>query len=144
MKNKNFLFFPILILLLLFYIVSFVCSCGVNQIVNSTSPTIEETQVSQDLIQTTESEETINETEITETNDKKDEESTDSKSSDSQATTPTIKLEIYEGPTYSEADNVCYYRIIAGVTGNPSPEITFSKDDSKGTWGKYKVQVNLK
>ena len=58
-------------------------------------------------------------------------------------TAPTIKLEIYEGPTYSPADNVCYYRIKAIVTGNPYPEIAFSKDDSGGAWGADRVQINI-
>jgi len=57
---------------------------------------------------------------------------------------PTIKLEIYEGPLYSEADDICYYRIKANVTGEPSPEISFSKDDSLGSLGPDKAQVNLK
>ena len=60
-----------------------------------------------------------------------------------QKTAPTIKLEIYEGPTYSAADNVCYYRIKANVTGNPSPEVAFSKDDSGGAWGADRVQINI-
>ena len=55
----------------------------------------------------------------------------------------TIKLEIYEGPTYSPADNVCYYRIKANVTGNPVPTVVFSKDDSGGVWGADRVQINI-
>jgi len=56
---------------------------------------------------------------------------------------PTISLEIYEGPTYSAADNVCFYVIKATVTGNPTPDISFSKDDSGHTLGYDKAQVNL-
>lgn len=58
-------------------------------------------------------------------------------------TTPTIKLEIYEGPTYAEAGGICYYRVEAVVTGNPTPTVEFSRDDSLGAWGSKKVQVNL-
>jgi len=59
-------------------------------------------------------------------------------------TAPTIKLEIVEGPAYSQAgDNVCYYRVKARVTGSPSPTISFNKDDSNGAWGKNIAQVNL-
>ncbi len=58
-------------------------------------------------------------------------------------TTPTIRLEIYEGPTYSVADGVCYYRIKATVTGNPEPTVEFSKDDSNSAWGYKIAQVNL-
>ncbi len=58
-------------------------------------------------------------------------------------TPPTIELEIYEGPTYVEADDVCYYRIAAIITGDPAPEVEFSKDDSEGSLGEGKTQVNL-
>lgn len=60
-----------------------------------------------------------------------------------QKEAPTIIIEIYEGPIYSSSDNVCYYRIKAIVTGSPSPAVVFSKDDSGGTWGSKKTQVNL-
>jgi hypothetical protein len=60
-----------------------------------------------------------------------------------QAEAPTITLEICEGPVYSSGDNICYYRVEAIVTGTPSPDVEFSKDDSNGTWGEYKAQVNL-
>ena len=56
---------------------------------------------------------------------------------------PTINLEVYEGPTYSSTDDVCYYRIKANVTGIPTPSVEFSKDDSNGAWGSKKVQINL-
>lgn len=54
---------------------------------------------------------------------------------------PAIKLEIYEGPTLG--DNVYYYRVRAIVTGNPAPEVEFSRDDSNGAWGEYIAQVNF-
>ncbi|MBD3181421.1 hypothetical protein GF312_03955 [Candidatus Poribacteria bacterium] len=60
-----------------------------------------------------------------------------------QAIEPAIKLEIYEGPIYSEEDNVCYYRVKAIVTGKPLPDIEFSRDDSNGAWGNNRAQVNL-
>ena len=56
---------------------------------------------------------------------------------------PTIELKVYEGPTFSAADNVCYYKLEAVVTGNPNPIVAFSKDDSNGAWGFKKVQINL-
>jgi hypothetical protein len=59
-------------------------------------------------------------------------------------TSPTIELEVYEGPLYSEAGDVCYYRVKAVVTGNPQPEVNFSKDDSLGWLGPLRAQVNLK
>jgi len=57
---------------------------------------------------------------------------------------PTINLKIVAGPTYSEADDVCYYRVKAVVTGDPDPTVTFSKDNSGGAWGSTTVQINLK
>ena len=56
---------------------------------------------------------------------------------------PTIELVIYEGPTYAEERGACYYRIEAIVTGNPAPTVDFSKDDSDGTLGPLRCQVNL-
>jgi len=56
---------------------------------------------------------------------------------------PTINLEIFEGPTYSAGDDICYYRIRATVTGDPAPTVSFSKDDSGGVWGSLKTQINL-
>jgi len=57
---------------------------------------------------------------------------------------PTINLEIYEGPTYSAGDDICYYRVKVIVTGDPAPAVSFSKDDSGGVWGPLKTQINLK
>ncbi len=58
-------------------------------------------------------------------------------------TKPTIKLVIYEGPKYAPESGVCFYRIKAEVTGSPTPEVKFSKDDSAGTLGPGKCQVNI-
>jgi len=56
---------------------------------------------------------------------------------------PTIELEVYEGPLYAKAGDVCYYRVKANVTGEPLPEIKFSKDDSLGSLGPDKAQINI-
>lgn len=56
---------------------------------------------------------------------------------------PTLKLVVYEGPVIVDS-SLCYYRIEVVVTGNPSPVIKFSKDDSNGVWGENKAQINLK
>jgi len=59
-------------------------------------------------------------------------------------TAPTIRLEIIEGPTFSQlGDNTCYYRVKAHITGDPSPAISFNKDDSMGSLGGNISQVNL-
>lgn len=47
-----------------------------------------------------------------------------------QTETPTLELNITEGPNFSEDDNMCYYRIEATVTGTPDPEIEFSDDEN--------------
>lgn len=63
---------------------------------------------------------------------------------DASKSIPTIELEVYEGPLYSSDDDICYYRVRAIVTGEPSPGISYSKDDSQGSLGPDKAQVNLK
>lgn len=70
-------------------------------------------------------------------------ESTTAAESTASGTKPTIILEIYEGPTYSAGDDICYYRVKATVTGDPAPTVKFSKDDSAGAWGSKKVQINI-
>src|SRR5450830_2062499 len=57
---------------------------------------------------------------------------------------PTLKIIVYEGPVIVQDSDICYYRVKATVTGDPAPVVYFSKDDSGGTWGKNKAQVNLK
>ncbi len=71
-----------------------------------------------------------------------EEESSTEENDDGGKVEPTINLEIYEGPT-SAPEGICFYRVEALVTGNPEPEVDFSKDDSNGSWGPKKAQVNL-
>jgi hypothetical protein len=59
-----------------------------------------------------------------------------------ERTAPTIELKIYDGPEY--VTGFCVYRVEAVVTGYPEPEVSFSKDDSNGSYGRYKVQINLR
>jgi hypothetical protein len=61
---------------------------------------------------------------------------------ESVATKPTISLAIIEGPIYSPADDVCFYRVRATVTGNPGPNVSWSKNDTS-SYGDYVAQVNL-
>jgi lipoprotein-anchoring transpeptidase ErfK/SrfK len=56
---------------------------------------------------------------------------------------PSVKLSIIEGPEYAQDGAVCYYRVKAEVTGNPIPQVVFSKDNSNGTWGNNIAQINL-
>ena len=60
-----------------------------------------------------------------------------------QTGAPTIKLEIYEGPTYLASDDTCYYSIEAIVTGTPGPEIEFEEDDNVKSLGNNRVRVGV-
>ncbi|GAJ02449.1 unnamed protein product, partial [marine sediment metagenome] len=80
--------------------------------------------------------ETTDEVEADETTDEDD-------GTDVEKEAPTITLEVYEGPIYSAADDVCYWRVKANVIGKPNPTVEFNKDDSGGAWGSKKVQINL-
>jgi len=62
---------------------------------------------------------------------------------DADKEAPTITLEVYEGPLYSADDDVCYWRVKAIVDGNPNPTVSWSKDNSDGSFGNKKAQVNL-
>ena len=42
---------------------------------------------------------------------------------------PTLELEVYDGPDYSEDDGMCYYRVEAISTGTPTPAIEFSESE---------------
>jgi len=62
---------------------------------------------------------------------------------DGQDEAPTIKLEIYEGPIFSEEDQVCYYEIEAIVAGTPEPDIEFTLDDNVSLLATEKARVVL-
>jgi hypothetical protein len=57
---------------------------------------------------------------------------------------PSLKLQIYEGPTYSAEDETCSYSVKAVVAGDPTPVVQFSRDDSKGTLGPKTTLISLK
>ncbi|HEX7560585.1 MAG TPA: hypothetical protein VF347_00165 [Candidatus Humimicrobiaceae bacterium] len=57
---------------------------------------------------------------------------------------PSLDLQIYEGPTYSTKDQTCSYSVKAVVTGDPTPVVQFSRDDSKGTLGPNTALIRLK
>ena len=60
-----------------------------------------------------------------------------------QGVAPTVQLRIYEGPLYSKSDDICYYRVIADISGDPFPKVIFNKDDSLGSLGPGKAQINI-
>ena len=150
-KNRLFLLVSILTLIILLGTAATCNMCGLNLTTETTTSTTEESQTGNTSTQVSETEETTkvslaedtNEEKTTDTTKSNSTDTAKSSSTDAQAAAPTIKLQIYEGPTYSQADDVCYYRIEAVVTGSPAPLVTFSKDDSSGAFGSKKVQVNL-
>jgi hypothetical protein len=69
---------------------------------------------------------------------------TGAESTDGQGGEPTVELEVYMGPEYIAAQDLCFYRVEARVKGDPLPDkAVFSRDDSNGAWGLFKAQVNL-
>jgi len=56
---------------------------------------------------------------------------------------PTLKLGIYDGPDYSESDDICYYRLETIATGLPSPEVTFGDADNVNPLGSGRVEVGV-
>lgn len=134
-KNKLYLLISI-ITLVCFFVTAAIC----NQCAADTVEEVENTEEEAEAATEEAVEETENEIPESEEEEEAEEETTEQ---EEQGEAPTITLEIYEGPIYSSADDVCYYRIKAIVTGNPTPVVEFSKDDSGGSWGSKKVQINL-
>ncbi len=56
---------------------------------------------------------------------------------------PTLELEIYDGPEYSESDNMCYFRVEAVATGMPESEIKFNDDDNVKLLSSDRVEVGV-
>jgi len=152
-KNKLYLLISIITLICFFGTAALCNQCAADT-VEETDSTIGEDEITSEETakeeeETPESEE--EETEEEEPSEEEEETSEEEPSEEEEETSeqeeqkeaPTITLEIYEGPIYSSADDVCYYRIKAIVTGNPTPAVVFSKDDSGGAWGSKKAQVNL-
>jgi len=55
--------------------------------------------------------------------------------------TPTLKLEVYDGPDYE--DGMCYYRVEAVSTGTPEPEIVFEEGGNVEDIGAGRVEVGV-
>ena len=141
-NKKRMISFLILTCILITILILTIFSVGFSNIVsninfskvipkndNLTTITVDLTTTTENIISTQNTTDTTEETETT--------------AEEISKSLPTLKLVVYEGPVIVGSD-MCYYRIKAIVTGNPSPVITFSKDDSNGAWGKNKAQVNLK
>jgi len=161
-KSKLFIFISILTIVFLFGTAALIDRCSIfsgsgvdeENIKEVEEESIEkETESEEEAAEETPEEETREEenkkdTDGEETSDKNKEETEEKEEPEDEEPqevlqVPTIDLLIYEGPTYSEDDDVCYFRIEAVVTGNPVPSVSFSKDDSGGSWGPLKTQINL-
>jgi hypothetical protein len=131
-KNKLYILIALLTTVIIFSVAVICNQCGAVT-TETTAATTEKVGVGESI--ETAAEETTSETSA--------EETTSETTETSEKNTPTIKLEIYEGPTYNASDDICYYRIKATVTGNPAPTVSFSRDDASGAWGSKKVQINI-
>lgn len=145
-KNKLYLFLSFSLIILIFSVAATCTLCGTNTGQSSSSSAQGETTTSgvgsdQSTSSTVASGGSTTNTQGGSSTTQGGGTTTTTSSSGKSA--PTISLSIYEGPAYSAADNVCYYRISATVTGNPVPSVSFSRDDSDGAWGSKKVQINL-
>ncbi len=136
-KNKISIIFTLLTCICIFSIAAIADQCGYMAVPIEEKIDVEETEEvpgeEEEISEETSAEEITEEETVEEEITEQEE----------QNEAPTIELEIYEGPVYSQSDNVCFYRVKANVTGDPSPEVKFSKDDSNGIWGEFKTQVNL-
>ena len=145
-KNKLYFFLSILTIIFLFSFAALCTQCGTATEEEKIGIEEEEEAVAAEEEAVAEEEEAVAEEEVTEEGEAAAEEEVTEEEEEAVAEekeAPTIELEIYEGPTYSAADDVCYYRVKAVITGKPSPTIEFSRDDSHGAWGSKKAQVNL-
>ena len=136
-KSKFYVLFSLLIVVLLFSVSALCNQCGI--ITPTTATTATETATEKTDVE--ESKESASDETTDQTEDTSGQTDATDQPSDNEA--PTIKLEIYEGPTYVATDDICYYRVKAVVTGKPAPTVKFSKDDSSGAWGTKKAQVNI-
>jgi hypothetical protein len=154
-KNKLSIIFIILTVICIFSMAAIADRCGCSMIpaqekidVGETEEVLGERSSNEEEVLEEAEEEQVQEGEEEEepeedASQEEEEPAEESSQEQEQAEAPSIELEVYEGPIYSSSDNVCYYRIKANVTGTPTPEVDFSKDDSGGAWGKLKCQVNL-
>jgi len=152
MNKKLYFIIPFLVIILL---ISFAALCdlgrdqNVEELTNDSSEQITEDNEKQEEIkkEKDQSDEDSDSSEASgDVENKEETKDDDSKNAqpNSEIEAPTVSIKIYEGPTYSQADDICYYRIEATAAGDPKPSIKFSRDDSNGAWGKNRVQINLK
>jgi len=136
-KNKFYILLSILTVVFLF---SFSAVCNQCAAATEEEEPVEEEAEEEEPAE--EEKEPVEEEETTE-EENEEEETEEEKVAEEDMVDPTIVLEVYEGPTYSSADDVCYWRVKAIVEGVPTPTVEFNRDDSGGAWGSKKAQINL-
>ena len=152
MKSKLSIVLTILTLICIFSVAAIADRCGcslvpaqekieVDEAEEVTDEEVPDEQLEETLEEEEQAQEVAEEEEPAEETSQEEEQ--EPQQQEEQAEAPTITLEIYEGPVYSSSDNVCYYRIKANITGTPTPDVEFSKDDSGGAWGEFKCQINI-
>jgi hypothetical protein len=132
-KNKLYIIIAVLAAICLF---SFSALCSDLKATGEEEIGVEEEEAEEETVEA-EEEETMEEEEEETTEEEAEEETEE----EEEKTAPTIELVIYQDATAT--DGICYYRVQANVTGNPSPSVTWNKDDSGGVWGTRKAQINL-
>ncbi|HEY4662508.1 MAG TPA: hypothetical protein VIH07_02385 [Candidatus Humimicrobiaceae bacterium] len=143
--KKNKLYF-ILAILSTIFLLSFAAICNqCGTAAEEEAAAEEEEEAAEEEEEAAEEEEEIAEEEEEEAAEEEEEEVAEEEEEEEaiEKVEPTISISIYEGPTYNPADGVCYYRVKATVTGSPSPDVDWSKDDSNSAWGTRKAQINL-
>ena len=138
MKSKLFPLIAILTLIVLIGTAAICNRCGSNLTTDTTTSDSMENETVETSDETAAEEETV-----AANTQEEDTDTTQSSQADTEKKAPTISLAISEGPVHSSADDVCWWRVEATVTGSPAPTITWSQDVSNSSFGKNIAQVNL-
>ncbi|MCK5567434.1 MAG: hypothetical protein KAI62_05935 [Actinomycetia bacterium] len=149
-KNKLFIILSVLISISLFATAAICNQCAAGNLDEPKTDVEKDTGTGEEAVEegvdgeeTSQAEEEAEEEEEEEAQEEESTEEEEEEEDQSDYEEPTIELEVYEGPLYSQADDICYWRVKAIVTGVPTPVVEFSRDDSNGAWGSKKAQINL-
>ena len=149
-KNKLYITLAILISISLFATAAICNQCAAGNLDEPKTDVEKDTGTGEEAVEegvdgeeTSQAEEEAEEEEEEEAQEEESTEEEEEEEDQSDYEEPTIELEVYEGPLYSQADDICYWRVKAIVTGVPTPVVEFSRDDSNGAWGSRKSQINL-
>jgi len=141
-RNKFYIFLVILTIISLF---SFAAICNQCAADTGDKEDVEEdeAEVDETVLEEDDDGSDTEDTDIDDEDDADEDDDSDTDDTDAEKEAPTLSLEVYEGPIYSAADDICYWRVKANLTGSPNPTISWSRDNSNGSFGNKKAQVNL-